>query len=77
MTYTDLDPLLTIRDVRQITTLSRATIYRFISAGHFPKPIHLGPNRRAWRLSDVRAWNESPLDWGQDASNDEFFGGAL
>jgi prophage regulatory protein len=68
------DPLLTIRQVKQITTLSSATIYRFINAGRFPVPIKLSPHGRvAWRQSEISAWNESPLDWGRDATNDEFF----
>lgn len=66
--------LITIRDVQRLTTLSRATIYRFIAVGRFPVPLKLSPQGRvAWRLSEVCAWNESPLDWGRDATNDEFF----
>ena len=58
--------LLTIRQVKDVTTLSRASIYRFMAAGRFPQSVHLSPNRRAWRLSEVLEWNESPLDWGRD-----------
>ena len=66
MTENKLVELLTIRQVKDITTLSRASIYRFMAAGRFPNSIQLSPNRRAWRLSEVLEWNESPLDWGRD-----------
>jgi prophage regulatory protein len=66
------DPLISVRDVQRLTTLSRATIYRFIRAGRFPEPVKLSPRGRvAWRSSDVAAWNDSPLDWGRDAWADE------
>lgn len=55
-----------IRQIKDITTLGRALIYCFIAAERFPKSVHLSPNRRAWRLSEVLEWNESPLDWGRD-----------
>lgn len=58
--------LLSVRDVQRLTTLSRATVYRYVAAGQFPKPVQLGPSRVAWRLSEVQKWNESPLDWGRD-----------
>jgi len=67
--------LLTLRDVKQITTLSSASIYRFISAGRFPKPVHLSANRRAWRASEVEAWVEAPLGWDEEHfdAQDEFY----
>ena len=73
MTSTETGQLLTLRDVKRLTTLSSATVYRYCAAGRFPKPVRLGPNRCAWRAAEVQAWNDSPLDWGRDASNDEFF----
>lgn len=73
MTPNEPEPLLTKKQVMKLTTLSAASIYRFIANNRFPKPIHLSANRRAWRAAEVQAWNESPLDWGRDASNDDFF----
>jgi prophage regulatory protein len=72
MTDQQLPQLLTIRDVQRITTLSRASIYRFMAAGRFPKPIEISSHRRAWHLSEIAAWNESPLDWGRDPWDDGF-----
>jgi prophage regulatory protein len=36
--------------------LSRSSIYAFMAAGHFPKPIRIGARAVAWRLSDVENW---------------------
>ena len=60
------DRLLTIRQVQDYSSLSRATIYRFMSLGRFPRPVKLTPNGRVgWRESEVRTWSASPLDWSR------------
>jgi len=33
--------------------ISKATWYRGISEGRYPKPIQISPGRSAWRLSDI------------------------
>ena len=70
------DPLLNIRDVQRLTTLSRASIYRYMKAGHFPMAVALGRTARgatrcAWKASQVQAWNESPLEWGRNPWDDD------
>ena len=35
---------------------SRMSLYRLVAAGKFPKPLQIGPNRRAWLASDIDAW---------------------
>lgn len=56
--------LLAVGDVQKLTSLSRATIYRYLVEGRFPRPIRLSPRGRvAWRLSDVEAWIDQPLCW--------------
>ncbi|WP_223953842.1 helix-turn-helix transcriptional regulator [Aeromonas caviae] len=47
--------LIKLKDVTEMTTLSKATIYRLIKQGSFPRQISLGPRAVAWRLSDVIA----------------------
>ena len=37
---------------------SRPTIYKWIHAGKFPRPVRMGPNTVAWRESDLVAWQE-------------------
>ena len=35
---------------------SKSTLWRWVADGHFPKPIALGPQARAFRKSDVDRW---------------------
>lgn len=39
--------------------LSRSSIYAFMAAGDFPKPIRIGARAVAWRLSDIEDWISS------------------
>ncbi len=39
-----------------ITGVSSATLYRWIRAGKFPPPIHLGERIRGWPSDAVQAW---------------------
>lgn len=50
------DALLRRHDVERLTAQSRATLYRKISQGAFPKPIKIGPGSVRWRASDIDAW---------------------
>ena len=48
--------ILRINGVIETTGLSRSTIYRFISAGTFPRPRQLGPQSVGWRVEDIDEW---------------------
>lgn len=49
--------LLTVREVAQRCTVSRATIWRWVKgANGFPQPLRLAPGTTRWRLQDVLAW---------------------
>lgn len=48
--------LLKMDDVRRETSLHRATIYRQIQAGTFPRPVRISANRVGWWESDIEAW---------------------
>jgi prophage regulatory protein len=50
---------LRIRQVMQLTGLSRMTIYRLELAGKFPKRRRLSENSVAWLESDIAAWADS------------------
>ena len=54
---------LRVRQVMQMTGLSRMTIYRLELAGKFPKRRQLGENSVAWLESDITAWAESRRGW--------------
>ena len=53
------DELWSVKIVRMKTGLSRASVYKYMALGLFPRQRHIGPGRIAWRASDIRKWIES------------------
>ncbi|WP_429141073.1 helix-turn-helix transcriptional regulator [Aeromonas veronii] len=53
--------LIKLKYVIEMTTLSKATIYRLMSKGAFPSAVHLGARAVAWRQSDVIEWIDSKV----------------
>ena len=53
--------MLNIREVAELTAVSKPTIYRWLSDPKcdFPRPVRLGPNSVRWREADVVTWLES------------------
>jgi prophage regulatory protein len=51
-----VERLIRISEVKRLTGLSTATLYRKISAEEFPRPVKLGAVARAWPLSEVLNW---------------------
>ncbi len=51
-----LERLIRIDEVKRLTGISTATLYRKISAKDFPRPVRLGAVARAWPLSEVQSW---------------------
>ena len=53
------------KEVEQMVGLSRASIYRLVDTGDFPRPIRVGPRAVRWRLGDIEQWiSERPLTTG-------------
>jgi prophage regulatory protein len=48
--------MLTCRDLQELLKISKATIYRWVEAGEFPKPLHLGASMVRWRSTDIEKW---------------------
>ena len=48
--------LLKRKQVQDLTTLSKTSIYKLVGEGTFPKPIKLGAKAVAWRESDIIDW---------------------
>lgn len=48
--------LLRIEEVCELTTLGKSTINLWVAQGKFPKPIHLSPTIKVWRLGDIVLW---------------------
>jgi prophage regulatory protein len=51
-----VERLIRIAEVKTLTGLSTATIYRKMAVQEFPKPVALGALARAWPLSEVQDW---------------------
>lgn len=56
-----LDRFMGIKEVSEVTGLTKATIYRYVNGGMFPRPIPLGGRRVAWLLSELQAWMNDRL----------------
>ena len=54
----ELDRLIPLHEVLDLTSFSKATIYRKIadSPPTFPAPRKIGKSRVAWRRSDIAKW---------------------
>ncbi len=48
--------LLTVREVSEMTGLSRSTIYSMVAAGDFPKPVRIGARAVRWHENEVRTF---------------------
>ena len=48
--------LLPLREVVELTGLSKRSLYRLGGKGQFPHPVKVGPRASRWRLSEIQAW---------------------
>lgn len=62
------DRLLSWREVRVLSGISRTTAWRLQNAGEFPRPVMISPGRVGWRESDVAAWRASLIPRGRSRS---------
>lgn len=53
------DKILKLPAVREITGLSRSSIYRLAAEGRFPSPVKLSERASGWRESALRNWIDS------------------
>ena len=61
-----MERLLPIRDVEQLTGFKKSSVYSFIEAGDFPKPIKIGRSRRGpW--GDISDWIHETIKRGRAA----------
>ncbi|WP_408640422.1 helix-turn-helix transcriptional regulator [Sphingobium chungbukense] len=63
MNAQSLDPILRLNTVLDRTGLSRATLYRKIRAGTFPKQIRIATSGKGWQESAVQDWQRNPMFW--------------
>ena len=51
--------LVRLSDVCELVGVSRSTIYKWVSMGTFPGPLHVGKRAIRWRMQDVEAWRDA------------------
>jgi prophage regulatory protein len=64
-----VERLIRIDEVKRLTGISTATLYRKISVKDFPRPVRLGAVARAWPLSEVQNWIAGRIEL-RGSSND-------
>lgn len=64
----DQEMLYRLPEVMSITGRRRATIYRAVAEGTFPRPVQLGPQSVAWKKSSIDEWIASrPITTSREA----------
>lgn len=58
--------LIKLKDVIDMTSLSKATVYRQVNNGTFPSPIRLGPRAVAWVMDEIEDWIENKMNARRD-----------
>jgi prophage regulatory protein len=66
MTDPTPDRILRLKAVLDRTSLSRATLYRKIENGTFPRQIKLNPRCAGWRESAINDWMRNPMFYSID-----------
>jgi prophage regulatory protein len=51
-----IERLLRIASVMDVTSLSKASIYRKVADHSFPAPLKIGKSRVAWKQSAISEW---------------------
>lgn len=62
----DPDRIIRIRTVLARTGLSRASLYRKIQEGTFPRQIKLGQHSAGWHESAINLWVADPAGYRAD-----------
>lgn len=63
MTTETPDRILRLNAVLNRTGLSRATLYRKVQAGTFPRQIRIAVRCAGWRESAVNEWMKNPISY--------------
>lgn len=66
MTQQQPDRFLRLKEVLRRTSLSRATLYRKIQKGTFPKQVRIATRCAGWRESAVNEWMNNPIFYHVD-----------
>ena len=56
-----MNKFIRLNDVKEMTGLSRSSIYQFISRGSFPEQVKLGERAVGWTEHEVQEWMNSRI----------------
>jgi predicted DNA-binding transcriptional regulator AlpA len=62
-----VEQLLRIQGVSDVTTLSKSCINLWVAQGKFPRPLTLSSTIKVWRASDIQSWLEMKVGDTVDA----------
>lgn len=54
-----MNKIVRMKQAKDLTGLSRSSIYLKMNAGDFPKSMKLGERAMGWLLADIQAWIDS------------------
>jgi prophage regulatory protein len=54
----ELRPMLSERQILDRLPIARSTLQKWEGDGLFPKSVQIGPNRKAWYVDEVVAWQK-------------------
>jgi prophage regulatory protein len=67
---TKMDRFMKEREVLDVTSFSRTTLWREIKRGRFPRSVVISAGRVGWRESAIAAWQSNPENWQAYKSNE-------
>ena len=56
-----INKILSLGDVKSLTTLSTSSIYRMMKSGDFPKQVKLSVQSVGWLASEVHIWIDARI----------------
>lgn len=56
------EKLVRAKELSQFLSINKSTLWRWRQTQNFPRPITLGANTVAWKLSSINAWIEERRD---------------
>jgi len=64
MSQAEVSPIefIKLSEVKRLTSISSAQIYKMAKRGTFPKQVRLGGRAVAWIRSEVLAWNRAQVE---------------
>ncbi|MCF7532050.1 helix-turn-helix transcriptional regulator [Pseudomonas petrae] len=63
----DVIEFIRLPEVKRLTGLSTATIYRLASCGEFPRQVKIGAQAVGWVKSELLAWSRAKVEAARES----------